>query len=123
MEDIKQKIERHFYDKEFAADIAKMFISSETDVNIKNTIEAILTDKVALSLLESLYDLAKTENFVVSIPLSNCFFIISELATISQAERDFALNMSIFLSEDADSRDLTFSPVDILESIKNGPAD
>jgi hypothetical protein len=104
----KENLLKYFSDEFFVEDIIEMLKNNETTPYTKEIIEEILTGASAKDLLEKLFIKSKAEKFSVDIPLSDCFFLVSELTEITIPQRDFALDMSIHLSEESDSRDPSF---------------
>jgi len=60
--------------------------------------------------ITKLYERAKKDDFATNLELSDEFFKLLELKNISQKERDFVLDMSVYLGDDEESRGYDFNP-------------
>lgn len=106
----KDKLLKFFSDEFIAEDVAEMSESSATDEFTKEIIVEIISGSSPANILNNLFAKARKSGFIIDIPLSDCFFLISELTNATQSERDFALDMSLYLSENEDTRGPEFNP-------------
>lgn len=64
--------------------------------------------------ITKLYEQAKNDGFATNLELSDEFFKLSELRDISKKERDFVLDMSVYLGDDEESRGYDFNPEEFI---------
>ncbi len=74
-----------------------------------------MENKVSLAKqITKLYNQAKSKDFATDLELSDAFFKLSELKDISKKERDFVLDMSVYLGDDEESRGYNFNPEEFI---------
>lgn len=109
MKSTNEKLQKYFSDDFYISDVEEMLTRDEVDSSTKDLIYDILGGVSPAILFAKLFSASKKEGFEMNIPLSDCFFMLSELTNISDLQRDFALNMSTHLALDSDSRDPLFN--------------
>ena len=109
MKSTNEKLQKFFSDDFYIPDVEEMLSRDEIDSYTKDLIYEIIGGVSPAILFANLFATSKKEGFKMNIPLSDCFFMLSELTNISDLQRDFALNMSTHLALDSDSIDPLFN--------------
>jgi sugar/nucleoside kinase (ribokinase family) len=116
-----EKVVSLFEDKAFREEVREMISNKQPSERVTEILEKIVSGTSSSEdVLEELIKEAHDHGYQVDMTLSQAFFVLSEISTLKKEYRDLALDASVMLGEDDESRvEREFNPMTRLTEIKS----